>query len=125
MFAIEVESEFTATHQLRLGDGSLEARHGHVWRVTVRVEASGLDALGTVVDFHEVQEALGAVVKPWNNGHLNDVAPFDGAVNPSAERVAERIAELLGPRVAGMAAEARLVSVRVTEAPGCAAFWLA
>lgn len=125
MFAIEVSGVFSAAHQLRLPGGGVEPLHGHDWRITARVEAEGLDALETVIDFHVLEGALQQICAAWNNRNLNEVEPFVAARNPSAERVAERIAELLRPAVtaAGDQGRARLMEVRVTEAPGCVAIW--
>jgi len=130
MHAIEVTAEFPATHQLRLADGALEPRHGHVWHVTVQISAARLDEIDTVLDFHEVQRALEAIVGPWRHAHLNAVPPFAAGsalrINPSAERVAEQIAQALTAAVNTLAAPQRAVcvlEVRVTEAEGCAAIW--
>jgi 6-pyruvoyltetrahydropterin/6-carboxytetrahydropterin synthase len=130
MYAIEVTTEFCASHQLRLPNGSLEPLHGHNWRITLRITAQKLDALETVLDFHDVERALQQHVLPWNNCHLNDLDPFkDGAHNPSAERVAEEIARrltrILTQSPDATARQVRISEVRVTEAPHCAAVWLA
>lgn len=121
MFAIDVSTEFCASHQLRLPQGGLEPLHGHNWRVEVRVGASELDALETVMDFHKLQEAVNSVVAEWNNRHLNDIVPFNLTCNPSAERVAERIAELLRGR---LPTGVRLMRVRISEAPSCRAMYM-
>jgi 6-pyruvoyltetrahydropterin/6-carboxytetrahydropterin synthase len=121
MFAVEVNAEFCAAHQLRLPPrlgGGVESLHGHNWRVTVRIEAAKLDDLETVVDFHGVERALREIVGAWNNRNLNDFPPFDAAVNPSAERIAEHIGKLLSENLGTNVAE-----VRLTEAPDCIAIW--
>ena len=46
---------FSAAHQLRLYDGSLEPLHGHNWQVKVTVVAAKLDSIGVVMDFHELE----------------------------------------------------------------------
>jgi 6-pyruvoyltetrahydropterin/6-carboxytetrahydropterin synthase len=122
MFAIEVITEFCASHQLRVPDGTLEPLHGHNWCVTVTIESPQLDAIDTVMDFHELQNIVTQVIAPWNNQHLNDVAPFADAINPSAERVAETLAKTIG---AALPSPATIVSVWVSEAPGCRAGWRA
>jgi len=119
VYQITVESEFCASHALRLPDGSDEPLHGHNWRVAVTVGSADLDAMEAVMDFHDLERALAGVLGPWHNRHLNDAEPFSGGrVNPTAERVAgwiaRRIAEALP---AGVAVE----SVTVTEAPRCRA----
>ncbi|NNM87148.1 MAG: 6-carboxytetrahydropterin synthase [Phycisphaerae bacterium] len=121
MFAIEVSGEFCASHQLRLPDGGLEPLHGHNWQVRVRVGAAQLDGLETVMDFHVLEKALAGIIAAFNHRHLNDIPPFDAGYNPSAERVAQRIAELLGPHITP---PALLMHVKISEAAGCyALFW--
>jgi 6-pyruvoyltetrahydropterin/6-carboxytetrahydropterin synthase len=86
-FEITTTRKFSASHQLRLYDGSLEPLHGHNWRVQVRVAAAKLDGIGVVMDFHELEKAVDAIIGPWHNRHLNELEPFAN-VNPSAENVA-------------------------------------
>jgi 6-pyruvoyltetrahydropterin/6-carboxytetrahydropterin synthase len=86
-FEITTTRKFSASHQLRLYDGSLEPLHGHNWRVQVRVAAAKLDGIGVVMDFHELERAVDAVIGPLHNRHLNELEPF-AKVNPSAENVA-------------------------------------
>ena len=121
MYAIEVCGEFCASHQLRLPGGRLEPLHGHNWRVKVQVGSPRLDDLETVMDFHVLEKALAGIVAGFNHGHLNDIPPFDKGYNPSAERVAQRIAELLVPHIVS---PARLIHVKVSEAGGCYALFL-
>ena len=121
MYAIEISALFAAGHQLRLGPGQLEPSHGHNWSVVVRVASPQLDAIDTVMDFHDLEQALEAIIGPWRNRHLNDVAPFLAGVNPSAERVAE----VIGQNIAkSLKPPARVVEVRIGEAPGCTAIWM-
>jgi 6-pyruvoyltetrahydropterin/6-carboxytetrahydropterin synthase len=128
MYAIEVTTVFSASHQLRLPDGALEPLHGHNWHLTARISATKLDSLETVVDFHEVQDALLAICAPMQNQHLNTLEPFIQKWNPSAERVAEHIGRQLLPLLAGLPDAAtrqlRLVEIRITEAHNCLAIWL-
>jgi 6-pyruvoyltetrahydropterin/6-carboxytetrahydropterin synthase len=95
-FEISTTREFSAAHQLRLYDGSVEPVHGHNWRVrvTVGAAAGGLDAMGVVMDFHELERLVDAITGPWHNHHLNEVEPFAGdRLNPSAENVAAAVAQ--------------------------------
>src|SRR6185436_17691494 len=114
-FEITITRDFSASHQLRLYDGSLEPLHGHNWHVVVTVAASKLDSIGVVMDFHELQRLLDAVIAPMHNRHLNDLAAF-ASVNPSAENVASHIAEMLR-----VPAGVRLGSVEVWETVDCRA----
>ena len=117
-FEIRVTRSFAASHALRLPDGSIEPTHWHGWPVTVVLRADDLDAADCVVDFHEVERQLAGVFAPWQGRHLNECQPFVSGVNPSAERVAEVIAQMLRfePRV-------RLIAIEVGEADGCVAIY--
>ena len=93
-YEIRTNRRFSASHQLRLYDGSLEGLHGHNWRVEVTVSAPRLDAIGVVMDFHELERRIDAIIGPMHNRHLNDLPAFATA-NPSAENVAGHIAMAL------------------------------
>lgn len=127
MYAIEVDSVFSAAHALRLGGGAVEPLHGHDFRVTVRIEAVTLDGLETVIDFHIVQKLLDTIIGPWRNTTLNDIDPFRAAVNPSAERIAEEVGRRMAMAIVvetqGRERGVRVAEVRVTEAAGCLAVW--
>ena len=107
-FEITTTRRFSAAHQLRLYDGSLEPVHGHNWRVKVTVSAAKLDAIGVVMDFHELERLVDAVIVPLHNRHLNDVPPFKSELNPSAENVALHVGRALSPRLPGNVALARV-----------------
>jgi 6-pyruvoyltetrahydropterin/6-carboxytetrahydropterin synthase len=116
-FEISIRREFSASHQLRLPDGSLEPLHGHNWVVKVVVGANGLDGMGVVMDFHELERLVDDIVTPMHNRHLNELTPF-GKVNPSAENVALFVAQkLVLPK------GTELISVEMWETPGCSAVY--
>jgi 6-pyruvoyltetrahydropterin/6-carboxytetrahydropterin synthase len=98
-FEITTTRGFSAAHQLRLYDGALEPVHGHNWRVKVTVAAPKLDAIGVVMDFHELERLADAVVVPMHNRHLNEVPPFADGLNPSAENVALHVGRSLAGRL--------------------------
>jgi 6-pyruvoyltetrahydropterin/6-carboxytetrahydropterin synthase len=116
-FEITITRDFSASHQLRLCDGTLEPLHGHNWHVVVCVSAEKLDSMGVVMDFHELQRLLDQIVAPMHNRHLNDLEPF-AQRNPSAENVALHIAEEL--RLPG---QVKLERVEAWETPDCRAAW--
>ena len=90
MFEITVERTFTATHALRLTDGTREPVHSHEWHLTVTVASAQLDSIDTVMDFHELERMVDGVIDPIRDRDLNAEEPFaDGRMNPSAERVAQ------------------------------------
>ena len=108
-FEITTTREFSAAHQLRLSDASLEPLHGHNWRVRVTVAAERLDLIGVVMDFHELERLVDAIIVPLHNRHLNEQPAFAEA-NPSAENVATHVGRSLR-----LPSPVRLVSVEVWE----------
>ncbi len=128
MFAIEVQSSFSAAHALRLPGGALEPLHGHDFRITLRITATSLDAVDTVVDFHEIEAALELLISPWRNNNLNAIDPFRSTINPSAERIAEYLGRQILPILREIdptnERNLKLREVRLTEAPGCLAVYL-
>ncbi len=122
-YQIITETQFTATHALRLPDGGYEPTHSHDWPVAVTVQSDKLDGMACVMDFHELERIVAAVLDPWRDQYLNDVAPFAGeAINPSAERVAEQIALAVAKQ---LPQGVTLVEARVGEAKGCTAVYRA
>lgn len=119
-----METSFSAAHALTIA-GEREPIHGHNWRVRATVQCDALDADGLVCDFHTLAESLRSIVAPFHNANLNDIAPFT-SVNPSAERVAEHIANALRRTHADLNnnRSVRLTRVSVTEAPGCQASYI-
>jgi 6-pyruvoyltetrahydropterin/6-carboxytetrahydropterin synthase len=116
---LTLETVFSAAHAIVMR-GKREPVHGHDWRVTVRIGGDTLDTDGLLVDFHKVHHDLQAIIEPWHNRSLNEAEPFD-TVNPTAELVAQTIGERLATTLPD---GVRVVSVRVTEAVGCAAeYW--
>src|SRR5205823_4773655 len=93
-FQITTTRHFSASHQLRLYDGSLEPLHGHNWVVKVTASAPKLDAVGVVMDFHLLERLVDEIIMPLHNGHLNDARLLTGS-NPSAENVALAVGQKL------------------------------
>jgi 6-pyruvoyltetrahydropterin/6-carboxytetrahydropterin synthase len=93
-FQITTSCQFAAAHQLLLYDGTLEPLHGHNWKVRVVVESLKLDSIGVVMDFHDLDRQVHAIIAPWHNRHLNEVEPFT-TLNPSTEHVALAIGQSL------------------------------
>jgi 6-pyruvoyltetrahydropterin/6-carboxytetrahydropterin synthase len=110
-FQITTTRTFSAAHQLRLYDGSLEPIHGHNWVVKVTVEAPQLDSIGVVMDFHELERLVDTATRGWHNSHLNEQPAFR-SINPSAENVAVVIARTLQ-----LPGKVRLIAVEVWETP--------
>jgi 6-pyruvoyltetrahydropterin/6-carboxytetrahydropterin synthase len=119
LFEISILCRFAAAHALRLPGGGIEPLHGHNWRLRVCVGAERLDAMGTVMDFHELERLIEPIVEPMQNRNLNELEWF-AAVNPSAENVARHVAQSLDQNVK-LPASVRLLSVEVWETDDCQA----
>lgn len=122
MFEISITRTFAAAHAIRLSDGTREPLHGHNWALTVMVASEGLDHMETVMDFHELETLVDAVIAPWQSANLDEQAPFRGerGRNSTAEAVAHHAGTTLATQ---LPARVRLVYCSVTEAPGCMAIW--
>ena len=116
MYELSIECGFDAAHAITIA-GQREESHRHRWRVTVVVAGEQLDDDGLLCDFHVLQGALADVVKPFEDGDLNRIAPFD-QLNPTAENVAQHITQRMSTRLPGGIV---LKRVSVTEAEGCCA----
>ena len=113
-WVIHSRTTFNARHALTSYRGESEGSHSHLWEVAIRVGSDNLNDEGFALDFHEVHALLDAVVKPMRNCDLNR-HPEIGHPTPSAERVAEVLAEDLGPEIAAIGGE--LLTVSVWEGP--------
>ena len=121
-FELSIQREFCAAHAIHIR-GRREPVHGHNWRVRLWVRAESLDEDGLIVDFHELENALDAVIAPWHNADLNAVDPFD-RLNPTAEHVAREIAQRVREKMGFDDGSPHDVSrVEVSEAPGCYAIY--
>ncbi len=113
-WVVHARATFEARHALRVYKGEDEASHLHDWQVEVRIGADALGPEGYALDFHEVRQILVDAVAPLDDSNLNS-DPEIGRPSPTAERVAEVLAERLAPRY--QAIGGRLLSVSVWEGP--------
>ena len=120
-FELTLEAEFAAAHRLRMYDGQFEPLHGHTWRVEVYYEGEKLDAIGVAADFTVLRKHLNEVVEGLHDRYLNEL-PMFADTNPSAENVALYFHHALAAKSPH---GVRLAKVRVWEAPGCAAAYIA
>jgi len=119
MFEITIHRVFSAAHALRLYDGSIEPLHGHNWTVDLTVGSQHLDKIEIVMDFHELERIVDALIAQLDTSNLNDVEPFSNSrVNPTAERVAQWIGQQVAKQ---LPQSVHVHQVEVGEAPGCRA----
>lgn len=116
-YELTLLAEFSAAHQLRLPDGSLESLHGHNWQVEACIVGCELEPSGWLADFTVLQPNLDAIVAELHDRHLNEHPAF-ARINPTTEQVARHIGERLS---AGIAHGLRVGWVRVWETRRCAA----
>ena len=118
MYEIAVRKKFAAVHAIHLEDGSLEPLHEHEWTVEVTASADQLDAIETIMDFHQLEQQIDTVIEYVRGRNINDVEPFCLHINPTAER----IAWWFGTEITkNLPSNVRLVGVTIGEAPGCTA----
>jgi 6-pyruvoyl-tetrahydropterin synthase len=113
-WVIHSRASFTARHALSVYRGRPEASHEHDWEVAIQVGAAGLNVEGFALDFHEVHALLENAVAPLRDTDLNR-HPIIGSPTPSAERVAEALAECLESAISAIGG--RLLTVSVWEGP--------
>lgn len=92
MYELQVESDFSAAHNLRYYEGNCERLHGHNWRVRVSLKSEKLDSLGMVIDFKDIKSALKETLERFDHQYLNDLPCFKD-VNPTTENLSRIIYE--------------------------------
>jgi 6-pyruvoyltetrahydropterin/6-carboxytetrahydropterin synthase len=116
---VSIEMEFSSAHALRGYKGKCENTHGHNYRVEVHVRGERLDDIGMLVDFKELKEATRRVVDYLDHKNLNELAPFDVELNPSAEHLAGFFYAEVGRQI--NTERVRVFKVRVWETSTCSA----
>jgi 6-pyruvoyltetrahydropterin/6-carboxytetrahydropterin synthase len=72
--------------------------HGRTYLISACFTGAKLDALGFLADERELRALLVNVVAELDHKYLNELPQFEG-VNPSAERIARWVAEMLLARL--------------------------
>ena len=123
MYLVSVRTEFAAAHQLRGYHGKCENLHGHNWKVEVILKGRTLDKVGMLVDFTEIKAWLRVLIdEQLDHRNLNEIPPFNAALNPSAENIAKFLFDGLAARVREGTAVDR---VHVYETDRCCATYAA
>ncbi|MCF8029375.1 MAG: 6-carboxytetrahydropterin synthase QueD [Desulfohalobiaceae bacterium] len=111
VYRIEVEEEFSSSHQLRNYGGKCEELHGHNFRVLAEVEGGELDPdTGLLIDFKELRGNLRSILQELDHKHLNELPEFE-QVNPSSENLARHIYLRLEEALSGGGVRLRKVCV--------------
>ncbi len=122
MFEIEIDGGFSAAHSLKLYDGSYEPRHGHDWKVRLKLESKKLDSMGVVADFEKLKPVLKQTLLELEGLMINKHPDFtDEKINPSTENIAKWIHEKIQKALPDE--KSKIVSVTVWETPdACASY---
>lgn len=112
MFYVQKRMEISASHKLSLSyESKCQNLHGHNWIVVVYCKSKEKNADGMVLDFTHIKEK---VHKKLDHQNLNEVLGF----NPTAESIAEWIAEQVGPtcyKVTVQESEGNIATYEVDE----------
>lgn len=117
MFTISVETQFVASHQLVLPDGSKEPLHRHEWVVGADVSSGRLDSMGLVMDFQRLKAMVDKTIGEFADGVLDEFDYFQRN-GSSAEMIAKYVYDKLEPK---LPKGVKLNYIRVVEEPGCSA----
>ena len=113
-WVIHSQVAFEARHALTSYQGKPEMSHTHSWQVAIRVGTGALASEHFALDFHAVHGLLSEATRDLDGSSLND-HPAIGNPSPTAERVAEVLADTLEPQCLELGG--RLLSVSVWEGP--------
>ncbi len=112
MYSLGVGRDFSASHYLVGGDwGAENIEHLHRYRLELVLEKKKLDQHGFLVDIVEVERHLNEVVADFQGKTLNTLVSFGGG-NPSIERLATVIYDLVKKRLAPFRLDAMAVTIR-------------
>ncbi len=120
MYAIKVQSRFSAAHSLRGYRGRCEELHGHNWKVEVEISSEQLNNISMVCDFKEIEKKLERVLQKLDHTYLNKL-PFFKRNNPTSEKIAEFIFSELKKLIKAKGLILKRVCVWETE-DSCATF---
>jgi 6-pyruvoyltetrahydropterin/6-carboxytetrahydropterin synthase len=130
--------DFDAAHRIRGHPGKCAHLHGHTYRLEVTVGAPGLDRMGMVMDFDDLDHVVHkAILDGWDHATLLAADdPLAAAIAGVQTEAPERVVTLPGPPTAEvMAREAwqalerclpphvALLRVLIRETARCAAVY--
>lgn len=115
MYEVMIERNFSSAHQLRNYNGKCENLHGHNYKVEIFARGRELDNIGLLVDFGELKRAADEIVNYLDHRNINELAPFDEELNPSAENLARYFLEQVGESVGDE--RVQVYKVKIYETP--------
>ncbi|MGB3211758.1 MAG: 6-carboxytetrahydropterin synthase [Desulforhopalus sp.] len=112
MYSLGVRREFTARHYLTGGDwGEENIEHSHSYRLELVLRKKTLDRHGFLVDIVEVERHMDEITDEFQGKVLNTLPAFEDK-NPSIERLATLIHDLLKTRFHSFRLEDLTVTIR-------------
>ena len=114
LFVVSVETKFSASHSVKLADGSKEPSHSHKWSVIAEVSSEQLNSDGMVIDFVGLKAMLDKIVADLTNSSMEKMEYFTKK-HQSTETIAQYIYEKLEPQ---LPEDLELESIKVIEKPG-------
>lgn len=134
MITVKRYHDICAGHRVYKHEGKCANLHGHGYRIHFTCTSGGLDEIGRIIDFGEINKRLcGWLEENWdhrfliweNDPALKDLTKIDKKVvsvpfNPTAENMAVYLVEKIGPEQL-YGSGAGLVEVTVEETPKCQA----
>src|SRR5512137_1690960 len=102
-----VITEFDAAHSLPGYQGKCAHMHGHTYQVEIVVQGE-VGENGFVMDFYQIKRTIAGALQDLDHSCLNHILP-----NPTAESIAQWIADRLGRDLEGTAV--RLYSLKLWE----------
>lgn len=99
-----------ANHYIYTSGRVKGAVHPHTWEFAVELKNRN----GDFVMFHEIEQLINEVLKPYQNICLNDVSPFDSRV-PTLENIGEYFKSEMGRKMNDMNWE--LLRMEISETP--------
>ena len=121
MYEISIRTHFSAAHRLVGHQGVCANFHGHNWEIEIFIKGASLDAIGILVDFKAVKEAVQDLLVGLDHADLNQ-HPVFASQNPTSENIARYLFEELGRHL--NTGRYRISKVRVSEGPtSTATYW--
>jgi 6-pyruvoyltetrahydropterin/6-carboxytetrahydropterin synthase len=114
MYEVGVTAQFEAAHRLKGEFGPAIRRHGHAYRVEVKLSGETLRDDGTLCDLGTVRRVVDGAVAELDYQDLDELSAFEGR-NSTAEAVAQHLFASIVSELAE--SKVRSIEVRVWESP--------
>ena len=98
MYEVTIKKSFSAAHVLKEIGGKCEDLHGHNFLVEVSVAGDALNGEDLLIDFRDLKKWTNEIFDHLDHKYLNEIEFFKD-INPSSERVAKFIYDLLTKRI--------------------------